>query len=120
MYSHLTPERPRPDGDRLLGGHSAGSVQARPAYCAASPKTTAHHAFAPIVEAQPDPFIAPHAATPMALDPGTDLAEWPRLDFFDREEPLGVTTRVILSDPATVRRVPSTASIRCVVGCSTS
>jgi hypothetical protein len=61
------------------------------------------HPFAPIVEAQPDPFVSGHSASPLALDPGTDLAKWDSLTWFDRVGPLDVTTTEIPSVASLVR-----------------
>jgi hypothetical protein len=56
-----------------------------------------------MVEAQPDPFVSGHAASPVTLDPGTDLAEWAALAWFDRVGPLDVTTTEIPSVASLVR-----------------
>ena len=63
-------------------------------YMAASPTTLGElpgalgaHPFAPIVEAHPDQLLARHAETPVALDPGTNLAEWATLQWHDRHGP---------------------------------
>ena len=68
-------------------------------FTAASPKTLAAlpeafgaHPFAPIVEAHPNRLLARTVDAPVALDPGTDLADWPTLRWYDGYGPLRVTT----------------------------
>ena len=76
---------------------------ASPAELRRVPSVLGAHPFAPLLEAQPDPFIAPHAPTPVALDPGTDLADWASLAWCDQRGILAVTTTKIPSDPSLVR-----------------
>jgi hypothetical protein len=56
------------------------------------PKALGAHAFAPVIEAHPDGLLAAHAATPMTLDPGTDLAESETLQWLDHHGATKVTT----------------------------
>jgi hypothetical protein len=68
-------------------------------FSAASPKTLDQlpealgaHPFAPLVEGQPDRFLARHADVPVALDPGTDLSDWADLPFHDDYGPIQCIT----------------------------
>jgi hypothetical protein len=49
------------------------------------PEALGAHPFAPLIEGQPDRAYAPSAEPPVALDPGTGLAEWESLDWRDRD-----------------------------------
>jgi hypothetical protein len=49
------------------------------------PPALGAHPFSPLVQAQPDRAYAPGAEAPLALDPGTDLAEWRDLDWRVRD-----------------------------------
>lgn len=78
-------------------------------YTVASPTTLSElsealgaYPFAPIVEAHPDRLLAGHAQTPVALDPGTEFAEWVALDWHDRYGPVPVSTTG-MADGHTVR-----------------
>jgi hypothetical protein len=68
------------------------------------PKVLGAHPFAPVVEAETDRLWHPNhrlAGAPLALDPGTDLSDWPHLSWTDRRSrPLTLTT-----DPHRVNEV---------------
>jgi len=78
-----------------LARWSAGS----PASLSRVPAALGAHAFSPLVEARVDRLLAPGVATPVALDPGDDLAGWAVAHWVD-----GDGQRVILGsgeDPGT-------------------
>jgi hypothetical protein len=62
------------------------------------PEVLGAHPCAPLVEGQPDRAYSPNAAAPVALDPGTDLAERESLDFRDREGPSSAVALLALVD----------------------